>query len=257
MGWYDYFTDLTASLTIGEAYAEQRSNAGPEVQHGTGDMSTGGDVSSGGMGSAQQTRGATTKGGVSLDVPAAGTDEESSSEQEANKADKAKQDEKNAQKEGPAGHKPGDGGAASGQDGPKAAGPYGGPLKAVKESEDDDEEADDEEEEEEEDEPEDIKPQLEEECMKSAKCAPLKHHYDECTERVTQQHEQHGKAHEDCVEEFRASLPPHALRQPMRRAQAVQDAAVDKPPEARHPHPVTPAHQLSALVMGWRRVKKT
>ena len=37
--------------------------------------------------------------------------------------------------------------------------------------------------------------------MRSQQCAPLKHHYDECAERVTQQHEQHGKAHEDCVEE--------------------------------------------------------
>ena len=45
--------------------------------------------------------------------------------------------------------------------------------------------------------------------MKSQQCAPLKHHYDECAERVTQQHEQHGKAHEDCVEEckFLLQLP--------------------------------------------------
>jgi len=73
------------------------------------------------------------------------------------------------------------------------------------------------------------------ECMKSQQCAPLKHHYDECAERVTQQHEEHGKAHEDCVEECKLhhpsltkgsktptgrnalltqvlSLPPHALR---------------------------------------------
>ncbi|TKA72671.1 hypothetical protein B0A55_06278 [Friedmanniomyces simplex] len=202
MGWYDYFTDLTSSLTIGTAYAEERTNAGPEVQHGTADMSSGGDVNSGGMGSAQQGRGATTKGGVSTDVPAAGTNEESSSEAEANKADKAKQQDKDSQEEGPAGHKPGDGGAASGQDGPEAAGPHGGPVKAAKESDDDEEEGGDDEEEEEEDEPEDMKPKLEEECMRSQQCAPLKHHYDECSERVSQQHEQHGKAHEDCVEEF-------------------------------------------------------
>ncbi|KAK0942546.1 Cytochrome b-c1 complex subunit 6, mitochondrial [Friedmanniomyces endolithicus] len=202
MGWYDYFTDLSSSLTIGTAYAEERSNAGPTVQHGTSDMSTGGEVTSNGMGTAQQRGGATPKGGVSTSVPAAGTNEESSSEAEANKADKAKQDEKDAEKEAPAGHKPGDGGEGSGQAGPGAAGPYGGPLKAA-EGEDDEEEAggDDEEEEEEEDEPEDIKPKLEEECMRTQQCAPLKHHYDECSERVTQQHEQHGKAHEDCVEE--------------------------------------------------------
>lgn len=37
--------------------------------------------------------------------------------------------------------------------------------------------------------------------MKSQQCAPLKHHYDECAERVTQQQEENGKADEDCVEE--------------------------------------------------------
>ena len=35
------------------------------------------------------------------------------------------------------------------------------------------------------------------ECMKSQQCAPLKHHYDECAERVTQQQEENGKADED------------------------------------------------------------
>lgn len=39
------------------------------------------------------------------------------------------------------------------------------------------------------------------ECMKSQQCAPLKHHYDECAERVQQQQEENGKADEDCVEE--------------------------------------------------------
>jgi ubiquinol-cytochrome c reductase subunit 6 len=37
--------------------------------------------------------------------------------------------------------------------------------------------------------------------MKSQQCAPLKHHYDECAERVMQQQEETGKAEEDCVEE--------------------------------------------------------
>ena len=39
--------------------------------------------------------------------------------------------------------------------------------------------------------------------MKTAQCAPLKHHYDECAERVQQQEEEQGKAQEDCVEECR------------------------------------------------------
>lgn len=48
------------------------------------------------------------------------------------------------------------------------------------------------------------------ECMKSQQCAPLKHHYDECAERVTQQQEENGKADEDCVEECMFKpLPDH------------------------------------------------
>ena len=39
------------------------------------------------------------------------------------------------------------------------------------------------------------------ECAKSAECAPHKHHYDHCVERVTKQQEENGKADEDCVEE--------------------------------------------------------
>lgn len=39
------------------------------------------------------------------------------------------------------------------------------------------------------------------ECMKTQQCAPAKHHYDECAERVTHQQETNGKAEEDCVEE--------------------------------------------------------
>ncbi|KAL4798654.1 ubiquinol-cytochrome C reductase hinge protein-domain-containing protein [Aspergillus venezuelensis] len=61
-----------------------------------------------------------------------------------------------------------------------------------------------EEEEKGEDEPEDIKPKLEEECANSAQCAPYKHHYDECVERVTsqQEDEDYKGPKEDCVEEF-------------------------------------------------------
>ncbi|KAH7312302.1 ubiquinol-cytochrome C reductase hinge protein-domain-containing protein [Stachybotrys elegans] len=65
------------------------------------------------------------------------------------------------------------------------------------------EEAEEAEEEEEEDEEEivDPKEQLEEDCKNSAQCAPAKHHYDECVERVHQQ-ESEGEVNEDCVEEF-------------------------------------------------------
>lgn len=38
-------------------------------------------------------------------------------------------------------------------------------------------------------------------CAKSKQCAPYKHHYDECVERVTEQQGKDGKADEDCVEE--------------------------------------------------------
>ncbi|KYK55035.1 ubiquionol cytochrome C reductase hinge protein [Drechmeria coniospora] len=63
---------------------------------------------------------------------------------------------------------------------------------------------DGEEEEEEEDDEEEIvdpKDTLEEECKNSAQCAPAKHHFDDCVERVQQQ-ESEGEAKEDCVEEF-------------------------------------------------------
>ncbi|KAF2465488.1 Non-heme 11 kDa protein of cytochrome bc1 complex [Lindgomyces ingoldianus] len=58
------------------------------------------------------------------------------------------------------------------------------------------------EEEEEEEETVDPKDTLEDECKESKQCAPMKHHYDECVERVTGQIENDGKASEDCVEEF-------------------------------------------------------
>ncbi|EXA47233.1 hypothetical protein FOQG_04512 [Fusarium oxysporum f. sp. raphani 54005] len=67
------------------------------------------------------------------------------------------------------------------------------------------EEAEEEEEEEEEEDDEeelvDPKETLEEECKNSPQCAPAKHHFDECVERVQQQ-ESEGGAKEDCVEEF-------------------------------------------------------
>ena len=45
------------------------------------------------------------------------------------------------------------------------------------------------------------------ECLQSKQCAPLKHHYDECAERVKHQEETHGKAEEDCVEECKSMKP--------------------------------------------------
>ncbi|KAK7716092.1 Cytochrome b-c1 complex subunit 6, mitochondrial [Diaporthe eres] len=67
------------------------------------------------------------------------------------------------------------------------------------------EEEEEEEEEEEDDEPKDPKEELEEECKESKQCAPAKHHYDECVERVTSQ-EADGGAKEDCVEECKSQF---------------------------------------------------
>ncbi|EWZ42495.1 hypothetical protein FOCG_02454 [Fusarium oxysporum f. sp. radicis-lycopersici 26381] len=67
--------------------------------------------------------------------------------------------------------------------------------EAEEEEEDEDEDEDDEEE------LVDPKETLEEECKNSPQCAPAKHHFDECVERVQQQ-ESEGGAKEDCVEEF-------------------------------------------------------
>ena len=49
--------------------------------------------------------------------------------------------------------------------------------------------------------------------MRSRECAPIKHHYDECAERVTKQIEEHGKASEDCVEECMFLLGWHPLKE--------------------------------------------
>jgi len=65
----------------------------------------------------------------------------------------------------------------------------------------DDAEEEDEDEDEDEEEPEDPKPALEDECANSRQCAPAKHHFDDCVERVTEAGE-HPEHKEDCVEEF-------------------------------------------------------
>ncbi|KAI5821333.1 ubiquinol-cytochrome c reductase subunit 6 [Pyronema omphalodes] len=74
----------------------------------------------------------------------------------------------------------------------------------AQEKEEEVEEAAPEEEEEEEDEPEDPMPALLEECEKTPACAPAKHHFDECVERVTAAaDDENAKGpKEDCVEEF-------------------------------------------------------
>ncbi|ROW03299.1 hypothetical protein VSDG_01338 [Cytospora chrysosperma] len=73
--------------------------------------------------------------------------------------------------------------------------------KTEEDSEEKPEEEEEEEEEEEDEEPKDPKDELEEACKESKQCAPAKHHYDECVERVTSQQD-NGGAKEDCVEEF-------------------------------------------------------
>ncbi|KKA21721.1 Ubiquinol-cytochrome c reductase complex 17 kd protein [Rasamsonia emersonii CBS 393.64] len=70
-------------------------------------------------------------------------------------------------------------------------------------SEEPEQEEEEEEPEEEEQEAVDPKPKLEQECANSAQCAPVKHHFDECVERVTRQQEDpdYKGPKEDCVEE--------------------------------------------------------
>jgi hypothetical protein len=52
------------------------------------------------------------------------------------------------------------------------------------------------------------------ECANSKQCAPYKHHFDECVERVTEAQEHAGDnkgPHEDCVEECKWSSLPHPI----------------------------------------------
>lgn len=154
MGFFDYVSDIYSSLSIQSVEAEA-GEAGDDQKYASGDFNSSKDQQ-GGMGTAEQSRGGATRGGVSTSSPASGTDEESDSEAEVNKQD-AKKPEASSEK----GHTPGDGGEKSGQVGATNAGPHGGPVKAA--SDDDEEEEDEEEEEEEEEEePEDIKPKIEE-----------------------------------------------------------------------------------------------
>jgi len=162
MGFFDYVTDLYGSLSFQPAEAEERQFEGPDDK--SGQQASGKDTRSGGVGTAQHDRGATTKGGASLDVPHAGTDEESEDEKDANK-DTADSAASRQSGETEKGHTPGEGGAGSGQKGAESSGPHGGPVRAAAKDEDEDED-EDEEEEEEDDEPVDPKGKLEEgECL--------------------------------------------------------------------------------------------
>jgi len=155
MGWFDYVSDVYASLSIQSAAADIQE----DMHSASGDFNSSKDQQ-GGMGTAQQSRGATTKGGVSDKLPHAGTDEESPEEAEANK-----QDAKSPEPSGEKGHTPGDeaGKAAAGQVGADKAGPHGGAVGPQKDEDEDEEESggdDEDEEEEEEDEPEDPMPKI-------------------------------------------------------------------------------------------------
>ncbi|KAK3937853.1 ubiquinol-cytochrome c reductase complex 17 kd protein [Diplogelasinospora grovesii] len=61
--------------------------------------------------------------------------------------------------------------------------------------------AEEEEDEEDEEEIVDPKEKFEEECKESKQCAPAKHHFDECVDRVTNASGD-SEVKEDCVEEF-------------------------------------------------------
>jgi hypothetical protein len=54
------------------------------------------------------------------------------------------------------------------------------------------------------------------ECKNSAQCAPAKHHFDECVERVQQQ-ESEGGAKEDCVEECKYPIRNGPMQTPEKR----------------------------------------
>lgn len=149
MGFFDYVNDLYSSLSIQSAAADVQESMASQSDaepNSTKDQK-------GAVGTAQHDRGSTTRGGVSLDTPASGTDEESASEKEVNE-----QDQKKGGSGDVKGHTPGDGGEGSGQVGADNAGPHGKSVKTGKDGnetpeEDEPEEDADEEEEEEEDEP--------------------------------------------------------------------------------------------------------
>lgn len=139
MGLFDYVADLYSSLSIATAEAEERQYAGPEDN--SGEQSNSKDTRSGGIGTAQHDRDATTRGGVSTKSPASGTDEESDEEAEVNAEDAEKAKGRASEPEGKT---------------------QGGDANATADDEEDGDAEDAEEEEEDEEEPEDPKPKFEE-----------------------------------------------------------------------------------------------
>lgn len=147
MGFFDYVADLYAAVSVTTAEAEERQYAG--VEDTSGQQSSGKDVRSGGVGTAEHDRDATTRGGVSTKSPASGTDEESGSEKEANAADAEKAKQRTSSGDDAGGDAAGSAKGKSDEGGEEDAGG-------------DDEPEEEEEEEEDEDEPVDPKPKLEE-----------------------------------------------------------------------------------------------
>jgi DNA-binding ferritin-like protein len=84
--------------------------------------------------------------------------------------------------------------------------------------------------------------------MKSQQCAPLKHHYDECAERVMQQQEENGKADEDCVEECMLKRSLTAKLETSRMLQLILESYTDSQQSSTSctAHPPVPLLSFSA-----------
>lgn len=163
MGLSDFLSDLYSSLAMTPLHADAPSGGPSNAPHSDphSDADTSGamnDASNQGTGktaTVQQSGAGGVDGGVSNSTPHAGTDEESAAEADVNAQDQQKAGERTAE-EPAAGHKPGDGGDASGQTGvPDRV--KQNPLNKMDEDDDVPEEEEDEDEE-----PQDLKPKLEE-----------------------------------------------------------------------------------------------
>ena len=111
MGFFDYVSDLYASLSVQDAYADDRQAEARQFEgpvDTSGEQLDGKDQNKGGMPQAQH-RGGAVSGGASTSTPASGTDEESGSEKEANEEDSSKAAGRTSG-EGEKGHTPGEGG---------------------------------------------------------------------------------------------------------------------------------------------------
>lgn len=81
------------------------------------------------------------------------------------------------------------------------------------------------------------------ECERSAQCASFKHHFDDCAERVQEQHENpdHKGPKEDCVEECEYIIPPHC---PLRVPRSVVCCRTARSPSGQTIIPATDGHIL-------------